>query len=67
VKQQFYVSSDSDADRCNESFLSGQPISISGTDVLSGQVRTYTGVITSVAHQPSEPPSRRWLIGVETD
>jgi hypothetical protein len=67
VKQLFYVSSDLDADRCNESFLSGQPISISGTDVRSGQIKSYTGVITSVTHQPSEPPNRRWLIGIETD
>jgi hypothetical protein len=67
VKQQFYVSSDADADRCNESYLSGQAISISGTGILSGQVRTYMGVVISVNHQLSEPLSRRWLIGIETD
>lgn len=45
MKLQFYVDSDADAKRCEESFGFRKPIAIDGADTLDRRTESYTALI----------------------
>ena len=59
---QFYVPDNRSAKTCRKSQLRRDTISVSGVDQSDGLVKSYTGIVRSVAEDESAPLNRRWLI-----
>jgi hypothetical protein len=55
MKQQFEVDNSSDEQRCIESFRFRTPITISGRDVLTGDIKAYTGIVIGVESSSGRP------------
>jgi hypothetical protein len=61
MKRMLYVGSESDADKCKQSFRSRKPISISGmgryahsgVDMVDKRIKPYTGTVVSVDDSPT--------------
>jgi len=66
VKLHFYISSDDDAERCRHSFEFGQPISVGGTDTLTGRVKSYAGIVLSMEPAYADSPGERWRVTIDT-
>jgi hypothetical protein len=67
MKLQFYIDSDDVAERCKDSVQFKKPIAIGGADTLTGQIKSYTGVVLSVEQSPAGAPGERWRVAIETE
>lgn len=67
MKLYFYIDNDADAERCKESFHCKKPVTIGGTDTLTGRIRSYTGVILSVEERHTQNLGERWRIAIDSE
>jgi len=61
VPMQFYVSSEDDVRRCQESRALKLAITISGT-ADDGKIRAFTGVVQSIDDDKTRTASKRWRV-----
>jgi hypothetical protein len=67
MKLQFYIDSDDAAERCKESVKFKKPIAIGGADTLTGQIKSYTGVVLSVEQSLAGAQGERWRVAIEPE
>jgi hypothetical protein len=66
---QFYLSADnaSSVRRCNQSRRTGQVITISGLDPLTGGLASFTGIVESVQIDQSATKEKRFLVTITSE
>ena len=65
LKSHFFIGSDDEVLRCQDSWERALPIEISGTDTLTGRVREYAGIVRAIEPVASVSLGERWRITIE--
>jgi len=64
MKRHFCLDSDDEAERCQQSFQGHTPIVVSGFDIMTGRIYSYSGVVLEV--EPMESLGMHWRITIDT-
>ena len=65
MKLHFYIDSDDDAERCQESVQFRKPIAMCGTDTLTGRLKLYRGIVVTIEAVSFGAPGERFRVTMD--